>query len=122
MWTEMAIVAGARHLAQGAQALDVDVLHEKALRLNDGHFLDDRVEVGAPPLRLVASHSRKASRKKSRSACLRPIIRSGSAIRALAFGSSSALPAAEGPASMDAGSDDAGNAAGGGRHPTFRPR
>jgi hypothetical protein len=61
---EMAIIARARHAAEPAQALDVGVAFEKALRLVGGHFLDDRVEVGALPLGLVASQSRKASRKK----------------------------------------------------------
>ena len=79
---EMAIVAGARHLPEGAQAPDVGVVFEKALRHVGGHFFDDRVEADATPLGLVASQSRKASRKKCRSACWRPITRSSSAMRA----------------------------------------
>ena len=66
---EMAVVAGARHLPEGAQAPDVGVVLGKALRLERDHFFNDRVEVGAPPSGLVASQSRKASRKKCRSAC-----------------------------------------------------
>ena len=69
MRPEMAIIAGARHAAEGAQALDVGVVFEKALRLDASHFLDDFVEMGAPPFGLLASQSRKASRKKCRSAC-----------------------------------------------------
>ncbi len=69
MRAEMAIVAGARHLGEGAQAPDVGVVLGKALRLERDHFFDDRVEMGAPPFGLVASQSRKASRKKCRSAC-----------------------------------------------------
>src|SRR5579863_8017909 len=60
---EIAVVAGARYAAQRAETPNVGVLFGIALRLDDGHLLDDRVEVGAPPLRLVASQSRKASRK-----------------------------------------------------------
>jgi len=67
--TPTAIVAGARHVGQTAQPAHVGVVFEKALRLGGDHLFDDRVEAGAPPLRLVASHSRKASRKKCRSAC-----------------------------------------------------
>jgi hypothetical protein len=72
---EMAVIAGARYAAQRAQAPDIRVLFEKAsvfgkaLRLVGGHFLHDRVEMGAPPFGGVASQSRKASRKKCRSAC-----------------------------------------------------
>jgi len=66
---EAAVVAGPRHAAQAAQTLDGDVVRGKALRLGRDHFFDDRVEVGAPPSGLVASQSRKASRKKCRSAC-----------------------------------------------------
>ena len=66
---EMAVVAGARHAAQPAQALNVGVVLGKALRLERDHFFDDRVEMGAPPFGVVASQSRKASRKKCRSAC-----------------------------------------------------
>jgi len=79
-----AIKASPGHPGQHAQPLDVGVVLEKALRLGGGHFFDDRVEAGAPPLRLVASHSRKASRKKCRSACWRPITRSSSAMRVFA--------------------------------------
>ncbi len=67
--TATAIKAGPRHLGQAAQMLDVGVVLEKALWLGGDHLFDDRVEAGAPPLRLVASQSRKASRKKCRSAC-----------------------------------------------------
>ena len=71
--SEMAVIAGARHAAQAAQALNVRINLEKALqlvaRLLRGHFLDDFVEVGAPLFGLFASQSRKASRKKCRSAC-----------------------------------------------------
>ena len=70
---EMAIISCARYAAQTAQALDVRLVLEKALRLVArllrGHFLADFVEVGAPLLGLFASQSRKASRKKCRSAC-----------------------------------------------------
>ena len=69
MRSEMAIIAGARYAAERAQALDVRVVLEKASRLDGGHFLDDFVEVGAPLARRLASQSRKASRKKCRSAC-----------------------------------------------------
>ncbi len=79
---EMAIVAGARHLPEGAQAPNVGVVFEKALRLERDHFFDDRVEMGAPPSGLGASQSRKASRKKCRSACWRPMTRSSSPMRA----------------------------------------
>ena len=67
--TEMAIIAGAGHAAQGAQSLNVRIRFEKALRLLRGHFPDDFVEMGAPLLGRLASQSRKASRKKCRSAC-----------------------------------------------------
>src|SRR5271165_1373859 len=118
----MAIIAGAGDVAQSAQALDVGVVLGEALRLERDHFFDDRVEVGAPPSGLVASQSRKASRKKCRSACWRPISRSSSAMRAFALASSSALGAADGPTSAaHAGSHDAPSAERG-LHPTLRPR
>ena len=66
---EMPVVASPRYVAQRAQALDVGVVLREALRLDSDHFFDDRVEVGATPFGLVASQSRKASRKKCRSAC-----------------------------------------------------
>ena len=69
MRAEMAVIAGARNAAQPAQALDVGVVLGEALLLERDHLFDDRVEVGAPPLGLAASQSRKASRKKCRSAC-----------------------------------------------------
>ena len=69
MRSEMAIIAGARHAAERAQAFDVRVVLKKALRLVRGHFLDDFVEMGAPLAGRLASQSRKASRKKCRSAC-----------------------------------------------------
>ena len=64
-----AIVAGARNLGERAQAANVGVIMSKALRLFRDHFLDDRVEAGATSFGVVASQSRKASRKKWRSAC-----------------------------------------------------
>ena len=67
--TATAIKAGPGHFRQAAQTLNVGVVLEEALRLGGDHLFDDRIEAGAPPLRLVASHSRKASRKKCRSAC-----------------------------------------------------
>jgi hypothetical protein len=93
---EMTVVAGAREPAQGAQTPDVGGFFGKALRLG-AHLLDDRVEVGAPSSRFVASESRKASRKKCRSACWRPMIRPSSAIRALALARSSPLPGRHAP-------------------------
>jgi hypothetical protein len=63
------IVAGARNSAQPAQPPDVGVLVGLALRLRRAHLSDDRVELVAMPFRGVASMSRKASRKKSRSTC-----------------------------------------------------
>ena len=64
-----AIVAGARNLGERAQAANVGFVLGKALRLFSDHFLDDRVEAGATSFGIVASQSRKASRKKCRSAC-----------------------------------------------------
>ena len=48
---ETAIVAGARHLAEGAQALGCWRRPRESLAVGRDHFFDDRVEVGAPPLR-----------------------------------------------------------------------
>jgi hypothetical protein len=64
-----AIVAGARNFGQRAQAANVGLVLGKALRFGRGHFFDDRVEPGATSFGFVASQSRKASRKKCRSAC-----------------------------------------------------
>src|ERR1700752_3257249 len=79
-----AIEAGARHAAEQAQMLD----REAALRLLRGHFFNDRVDGVARDDRSRASMSRKASRKKSRSICCLPILRSSSAMRACARPSS----------------------------------
>ncbi len=80
----MPIIAGARNAAQPAQPLNVRIVVGLALRLWRAHRFDDRVEVGAMPLGGAASVSRKALRKKSRSTCWRPIVRSSSAMRAFA--------------------------------------
>src|SRR5271165_4560931 len=79
-----AIEAGARHAAELAQMLD----RGGALRLLRVHFFNDRVDGVARDDRSRASMSRKASRKKSRSICCLPILRSSSAIRACACASS----------------------------------
>jgi len=71
-----------------------------ALRSFARHFFDDGEEMGAPLPRRLASHDRKASRKKSRSACWRPTRRSSSPICALAFARSSGGRAAGGPANQ----------------------
>src|SRR5271156_4639289 len=123
MGSEMPIVAGARHAAQSAQPFHAGVVLANALRLGGDHRLDDRVEVGAPLSRLVASQSRKASRKKCRSACCWPTRRSSSAMRALACASRSAGLAADRPAPEGGGSSD-GKPAGAAppSHPARRPR
>ena len=66
---EAPVVAGARNPAEPAQPLDVGLLVGLALRLRRAHFFDDRVDLVAMPPGGVASMSRKASRKKSRSTC-----------------------------------------------------
>src|SRR5579863_413757 len=103
MGPQMAIIAGARDAAEGAQALDVGVGFEKALRLVRGHLPDDFVEMGAPSFGLAASQSRKASRKKCRSACCCPTRRSSSPILAFArVNSSSGAAGARGRAEDEA--------------------
>src|SRR5271157_4199065 len=64
-----------------------------ALRSFARHFFDDGEEMGAPLPRRRSSHDRKASRKKSRSACWRPTRRSSSPMRALAFARAAGGPA-----------------------------
>ena len=90
-----AIEAGARHAAEQAQMLD----RGAALRLPRGHLFDDRVDGVARDDRSRASMSRKASRKKSRSICCLPILRSSSAIRACARASSDSGAGVAGAAS-----------------------
>jgi len=72
-----------------------------ALRLGGAHRFDDRVEdvalvSAAKVLASTASMSRKASRKKSRSICCLPTLRSSSAILAFARASSDAASGAGG--------------------------
>src|SRR5271157_4172178 len=70
-----------------------------ALRLPRVHFFNDRVDGVARDDRSRASMSRKASRKKSRSICCLPILRSSSAIRACARASSESGAGVAGAAS-----------------------
>jgi len=80
-----AVEARPRQAGDPAQMRDVGGVGGLAFRSCAGHFFDDREEMGAPLPRRFSSHDRKASRKKSRSACWRSASRSSSPMRALAF-------------------------------------
>src|SRR5438874_11678603 len=83
-----AVMAGSADPRQPAEALDRD----RALRQGARHRLDDfvdRAPPGAPLGRRVSFTCRKARRKKSRSTCCWPILRSSSATRRCAPASSS---------------------------------
>src|ERR1700690_449116 len=72
-WFEPTIVAGARKPGDRAQMGDGRrSLLGLALQSLARHLLDDGEEMGAPLTRRFSSHDRKASRKKSMSACWRP--------------------------------------------------
>ena len=98
--SETAVIAGPRQLRDLAQMLNVmrSALAFALRLLVRAQALDERVESFAPCAGVSgesASASRKALRKKSRSSCWRPTMRSSSSMRAFALASSAT--GAEGP-------------------------